>query len=365
MKKILLFLSKTDIEIYNACPLSAKNTQLAFGIFVLLTGILAFCSGTYAFSNLFIELDEQLKPIYTNLAYIIAPLLGLLYTLMIIFIDREVVAARSKGAAFSRLLLAIIIGTIVAIPIELRLLKDRIEKEILENHREQIRPFQEIRDSKLGILESKRETEKTRLKEKIEKSQDKISYWQEIMQREGGGISIEGITTGKGGEGPAWRGARDNLKLHQANKKEALSQYDTFLKDTIGYYNEKNRILENYKSKIINPSFDLLAQFQALNKLIYKEEKKESEANSALWLSWGIRILFILFEIIPSLIKLMTPPTEYDILIKTRLHMNKQLAFARANDALLEMEEDIQNIVSDPKTEPLPFMSQIKNRIMN
>ncbi|MEX0274979.1 MAG: DUF4407 domain-containing protein, partial [Flavobacteriaceae bacterium] len=118
MKKILLFLSKTDDELYESCPQSAKNTQLAYGLFVLLTGVLAFISGTYAISNLFIDYDWQHNTTeFQDEGLLISISLGVLYAIMIMAIDREVVSARNKGAAFSRLFLAMAIGTVVAVPI--------------------------------------------------------------------------------------------------------------------------------------------------------------------------------------------------------------------------------------------------------
>ncbi|MEX0274359.1 MAG: DUF4407 domain-containing protein, partial [Flavobacteriaceae bacterium] len=172
-----------------------------------------------------------------------------------------------------------------------------------------------------------------------------------------GGIASDD-TTGKSGCGPACEEAIRNLELHRENRTKAQEQYNSFMAHE--YWQGMERAKTDYGNKHVNQSFDFLSKFKALNEIMDRDE-----SNSAFWLSWGIRILFILFEIIPSLIKLMTSPTEYDFLLKSRLHMNQQLAFARANDALVELEEDIHNITQNDDTVPLPYMDQIKQRIMN
>lgn len=353
MKKLLLFLSKTDIDIYNGCPQSAKNTQLGFGLFVLLTGILAFCSGTYAILNMFTDFDWKTGTLSFNKSgFVIAPLLGLFYAMMIIAIDREVVAAKSKATALSRLLLAIVIGVIVAVPIELKMLEGKIEKKLIENYKQENQGETDKKENAIGLLKEKRE----RLKHEINTYQDEINRWSEIMEQETAG-KVKAGRTGKAGQGPAYREAERNMNLHIENKKTAQASYDDFMK--YEYSVEIEEAKENYKNQQVVQQFDLLSKFQALHQII-----EEDKTGSAWWMSWGIRILFVLFEIIPSLIKIMTSQTEYDAMIEARRRMNIQLTNAKANDALVNLDNDIDIILKNQSYTSLPYMNEIKKRIM-
>lgn len=100
-EKIYSFLSKTDISVYENCTTYAKNVQLSLGSFVLLTGLLAFISGSYAISNLFVEFDWKTNTLsFDTTGKFLTPMIGFLYAVMIIAIDREIVAAKSKKAVF-------------------------------------------------------------------------------------------------------------------------------------------------------------------------------------------------------------------------------------------------------------------------
>lgn len=355
MKKLLLFLSKTDIDIYNECPKSAKNTQLAFGLFVLLTGILAFCSGTYAILNMFTDFDWETKKVsFSNSGYMFAPILGAFYALMIIAIDREVVAAKNKTTAFSRLLLAIVIGVIVAVPIELKLLEGKIEKKLIENYKLENKDESDKMRQGTNELKSKR----NRLQNAIDNYQKEIDRWSEIMEQEVTGKVAAGRTN-KAGEGPAYREAKRNMDLNIENKKEAQIRYNEFMNNE--YKTDMTEIENTFKNQQIVQQFDLLSKFQALHEVI-----EDDKTGSTWWMSWGIRVLFVLFEIIPSLIKLMTSSSEYDALLEARRRMNIQLAYAFANKILsdLELPKNVKKMMDNQEDIPLPYMDEIKQRIM-
>lgn len=86
IERFFQFLSKTDPDAMNSpcCTLVARMTQTSLGVMVLLTGVLAFFSGSYA--------------IYTAFGshfwgQFVAVPLGILYAAMIIVFDREIVGA--------------------------------------------------------------------------------------------------------------------------------------------------------------------------------------------------------------------------------------------------------------------------------
>jgi len=132
--KTLLFLSNTDEDVIVKCTKRTINQQIALGAFVLFTGIFAFMSGSYAVSHLFAEYDYVTKETHiSGMGIIYSILIGLTYALFIMQIDREIVSTVNKKAAALRIPLAIIIGLVIALPIELKLVEGRIEKQLFQN----------------------------------------------------------------------------------------------------------------------------------------------------------------------------------------------------------------------------------------
>src|SRR5262245_60417352 len=117
--RILLYLSKTDRRLIGLCSDSAYKTQVSYGVFVMIVGIFAFVSSSYA-------LRTTLSESYAVFA------VSAVYATLIMFIDREIVSATSKGKGMiaARLGLAVFIGLVMSVPIELRLFEKQITQEL-------------------------------------------------------------------------------------------------------------------------------------------------------------------------------------------------------------------------------------------
>jgi hypothetical protein len=361
MIRILLFFSKTDYAVYKHCTIYAKNMQLSLGLFVILTGILAFVSGSYAISNLFVEFDWETNTIsFNSVGTYLTPMLGLFYAIMIMAIDREIVSAKSKMAVFFRIPLAIVIGAVVAVPIELKMLEGKIEKQLIEDYKSENAGERQIKENALISLDGRR----AELEAQVQFYWDKINYWSNIMQQETVGRVTAG-RTGKSGQGPAYEEAQRNMNLHERNRDQAQKKLDDFLTNE---YDQKSILInEDYGKQQVTQQFDLLSKYQALAKL-----EANDATNAVTKMTWGITILFMLFEIIPSLIKLMTPPTEYDALIEARRRLNIQLTNALANEGLEDLDSDDLKLVFneiDKKStikdkKPMYYISDIKKRLI-
>jgi hypothetical protein len=81
----------------------------------------------------------------------------------------------------------------------------------------------------------------------------------------------------------------------------------------------------------IGQSYDLLSKYTAL-----QEVKLTDKTGAAGTMSLGITLLFLLFELIPSIMKLLLPKTEYDILIDIRRNLNINTANKIFNEANTE-----------------------------
>ena len=135
MKALMYHFSKTSRQLIRYCNPFTQKEQRALGLFVFLTATFAFISGYYALTAVFGEWDALRSGYHLTLEQkVITFLIAMLYALMIGAIDREIVSAHNKLAVLLRIPMAIIIGIIIAVPLEIRILENKINQKINENH---------------------------------------------------------------------------------------------------------------------------------------------------------------------------------------------------------------------------------------
>lgn len=312
MERFFQFLSKTDPDAMNSpcCTLVARMTQTSLGVMVLLTGVLAFFSGSYAMYTAF---GSHIW------GQFIAVPLGILYSTMIIVFDREIVGAQVKQAVWIRLPLAIVIGFIVAVPLELRLLQDSIDKHLIVMSQHENKGPQDRLNTKLDALDKRKQD----LQEKVQHYRDEISNWNRIMEEETVGRLRAG-RTGIAGQGPAYREAERNRNANQELlvKAEAeLQKYETEEGEA------RQTFQQEYNNVHVAQAHDFLARYQALESL-------KDTAPGAFSISWGLRIFFILIEVFPALLKLFLPYSEYNAIVEARRRSQVQLVHAVSNKRL-------------------------------
>lgn len=312
IQQFFRFLSKTDKDALasDCCTRVTRMTQTSLGIMVSLTGVLAFFSGSYAIYTAFEE-----RP----WAPLIAVPLGVLYSFMIITFDREIVGAQHKRAVWIRLPLAVIIGFIVAVPLELRLLEGSIEKQLLVASRADNKKLSERVQGKQDELDAR----KKELQEAVKQYRNEVKRWNEAMEAETVGRQLAG-RTGRAGQGPAYEEAKRNRDSSQAT----LASYEAELaKHETSEEQERQRLLTEYESGHISQAKDFLARYEALDQL-------KSTSAGAFAISWGLRIFFILIEVFPALLKLFLPYSEYNAIVEARRRSKVQLVHALGNQRL-------------------------------
>lgn len=306
------FLSKTDQDAIRSpcCTRVARMTQTSLGIMVLLTGVLAFFSGSYAIYTAFAN--------HPWASFVSAPL-GILYSLIIIVFDREIVGAQAKRAVWIRLPLAIAIGFIVAVPLELRLLQDSLDKQLRVSSQEENRAGLSRMQTKQDELDRR----KKELQGAVAHYRSEVNKWEAAMDYETVGKQIAG-RTGKRGQGPAYEEARRNRDTNQRmldRSEEELTKHEAFEEQ------ERRRFLTDYQSGHIEQARDFLARYEALDHL-------KSKSAGAFGISWGLRIFFILIEVFPALLKLFLPYNEYNAIVEARRRSQVQLVHALGNKHL-------------------------------
>ncbi len=311
------FLSKTDQEILAMCPEYTRKNQTSLGIFVFFTGIFAFLSGAFAIHAAFPDPRSYIS-------------IGLIYSCMIMAIDREIVSANSRLTAAMRLPLALVIGIIIAIPLEMKLFEDRIlqQLKVLENR---------VNDKSL-LRKHAQEDFLTRrvdaLEKQISEYRQKISEAQYVMLDETIGTVKEG-RTGKAGQGPAYDAARELFSKHEELLNKAQTEHDSLLNSQVQLRGE---FKQEYEQRYVAQVYGFLSRYEALESL-------KAESESAFWMAWGVRMLLVLIEMFPALIKIMTPKNEYSALIEAERQKNLMRISGIAN---LHMSE----ILNDPLIPP-------------
>jgi hypothetical protein len=326
------FLSKTDQDSLGVgcCTRVTRMTQTSLGMMVLLTGVLAFFSGSYAIYTAF-----ENHP----WAPLVAVPLGVLYSFMIIMFDREIVGAQDKRAIWIRLPLAVIIGFIVAVPLELRLLEDSINKQLLVSSQRDNSASSNRMQSKEDELEARRKE----LQDSVDRYREEVKRWDAAMEAEAAGRKLPG-RTGRAGIGPVYNEDmrnRDSNATTLARYEGELREHEAFVKE------ERERLQKEYQGRYIPQAKDFLSRYEALDQL-------KSNSAGAFAISWGLRIFFILIEVFPALLKLFLPYNEYNAIVEARMRSQVQRVHALGNQRLDELS---QNPPSYPQTSLLDALN--------
>lgn len=348
MKYFFLFLSKTDHEVLRHCPQSSLNNQVGLGIFVLFTGIFAFISGSYALSMVFIETGPDGRPLPLDSSHIIMACgFGMLYSFMIMAIDREIVSATKQGSAFLRIPLAIMIGFIVAVPLELKLMEGKINTQLREN---QIEKNNKARQGRSDSIRNRYDAECMGVKEEINKTKEYIIETEINLDAEEVGRQVDG-RTGVPGKGTSFTQLKENYSAAQTRLYKAERKLDSLnsIKDEM-----EKEALAAFKDDSVMQTFGLMDRYVALQQVIEQDETGASGTMSCF-----LTVFFILLELIPALMKTMLSPSEYDAAIETRRRLNLQMSYSIGRAGMEEMEKNVQNAIQKPS-----YMSHIWENIM-
>lgn len=297
---ILKIASKTCPETLAQCSRKSRIDQKTLGFFVLLTAAFAFISGYYALTTVFGDWDPVQNSYYlSQKQQLTIAIIALLYAMMILMIDREIVSARSKLAVVLRIPLAIIIGIVIAVPLKLKVLEDRISQQINANQTEQIGPFLEARNDFIDQVD-----------QEIRDIDSQISYHvQKVNEARGRardedlGMSGEGLS-GRSGRGQFYRYAREEERSHSAE----MDRLKALKEERITYRDNRLREMDHeMQIQTVEPVFGLWERYLVMTQIVSEDKSGKARA-----MVLGISVLFILFELIPSIIKLVNPRNDYD-----------------------------------------------------
>lgn len=313
------FFSKTDRVILAHCSRAARMSQTSIGAMVFLTGVLAGISGAYAIYMTFKSVAVALPA-------------GVLYGSMIVALDRETVSFKRKTALIPGLLLAVFVGLVISVPLELRFFETRINEQLALSRVNEEKAIVERHIQARGDYEARI----TALDNDIKDYRYEIMRSMELMADETVGRVRTG-RTGRSGRGLLYAQAE---RLKQ-NYQELLAQSEMQRQELVAARAQEFDMAEREASvRTQSAASDFLSRFEAL-------ERIKATSPVALMV-WGFRLLMILIQISPILLLLLMPANDYIAVLEAERRKAIARINAIANDQLGE-------IVNNPYSVPLPI----------
>jgi hypothetical protein len=304
IEKFLLICSGSHLKLLEKSP-TEINKHVGIGGVILFTAILASLSSGYALYSVF-------DNVWAAVGF------GLLWGLMIFNLDRFIVASMRKSgnffrqffAATPRIILAALLGVVIAKPLELRIFQKEIDKQlnvIINRNKTALQDSVNVRYTQLaGSFSQERDS----IYSRINSLRDEYNVASTELEKEVVGTATE-TTTGKEGYGP---NAKRKEELKQA-KKEELDALMVQMQPRLAQLNKEIDALSDNKQKELNAAkpteegyTGFAARMQALDEL--------TRNNKILGIaSLFIMGVFISLEMAPVLVKLISPKGPYDHLL--------------------------------------------------
>jgi hypothetical protein len=311
-------------EILRHCPEDKAKFQ-TIGLAVFATGLLASISGSYALITM-LGTEPHL--------IVVSIILGLIWGFIVIFnLDRSIVSSMRKhqieGAswfrtflfafklAFPRMVLAIILGVVIAKPLELRFFRNQIATKV-ETERTTLADqyATTLRNGKHAAAIQTASDELRAAQAAYDKAQGEVDKYTKIFNDE---MDANG-GTGRYGYGPVATKKEQDKKLAVKQRDQLQIKLNTIRQkssDTMqtidgNIANER----EQYAASVEN---DFSRQLEALWKLT-------QESKGLWWANVGIMMLLITIELLPVLVKLLSPAGPYDARLEQRERVAKEKA---------------------------------------
>ena len=329
LQKLLIWSAGADQEILSqeSCRTERYKYE-SIGTTVILTAIMAFCSGGYALFTVFGSLTISIS-------------LGFIWGSIIFNLDRFFILTASQNksssklqfwvGAATRLSIAILLGFIVAKPLELRLFESEINQKISqqrrEREREESRKDQDTPDvkriNKINEEIDNLTREKNQASDALQKA--RIDAIEEI---EGKGV------TGKPGVGTIAKERQKNVETIEKSVTFLDSRIQDLLKEKNNLIKQQSILSVKTPQKKEWQEGSLLDRISALEALS-KDDPAIAITNKL------ITLLLIIIEIAPVLVKILSKEGLYEKLLEKETidRMNQENLGKMAEKELSKMKE--------------------------
>lgn len=339
IERLFLWSSGADLDVLEQVP-TEKSKYYGIGGTIVFTALMASFAGGYAFFTAF--KDTGLSVFF-----------GLFWGALIFNLDRYIVSSFGVGdgkrtisrqellEAAPRLLMAALLGFVIATPLELKLFEGEIEAEVqqqiaianrrIESH------YALDRDKDILNWRAELASISDRLSD-MQNDEDKKRSERDtadaIQEREW----VYGCNQHPPGKGPhhtelmirytAKKNDYDSLWVKNAPEKVDLRSSQSALNSKIAA-RESELMVSREKDKYEgDKSRGLMARLEALGSL--------TQRSAAIWWAkWLITLLFVFVEIAPVLFKMMTERGPYDDIVEQKKYevlLNQQLRRSKLNE---------------------------------
>ena len=299
--RLFCWCSGARIYLLERCP-SDLNKYLGIGAVILMTGIMASLSGSYAIYTIF-------------RSYPIAIAFGLLWGVLIFFLDFFLVSSLKKQEhiklelpfALPRFVLALLIAVVISKPIELKLFEREINVEIEAMRSEKNMEFSKIVGQEFGDLD-RLIIENEELKKEIEVKETLRNQLFKMVIAEAEGQS----PTGRLGKGPVYAEKRQEFDASDRSLIEIKERNYKQIEENNLRINQLKALRDLRKRATAQASSEsdgFLARLQAMSNI------KETSLIVSIT-SWFITLLFIVIESSPIIVKLLSRKGPYDFLLE-------------------------------------------------
>lgn len=355
VSRFFYFLSKTDTHALQFCTAETRSVQSSIGVIVFITGVMAMVSMFFALQSVFFENA-------TVLELVIAASLSFFYAFAIVIFDREVVSVvvapssstatttfgrawnkiKSKAPYIPRLVFAVVIGVIIAFPLELKVQEDQIKAQIIKkSEKENAHKIQEIRETERKLDEKRKQAIDLLLKDIEADRETSKNYQLEYIKECGRGecgpkaatIELKRIALDE----------KIEIKVKELESKK--DDIEKMIRDEMKTELERLRVLEK-EIAVGKRSNDLLTQFIAL-----EEIKKEYQ--EAATFGMFLMLFFIMFEVFPVVTKMFLPYSEYNAYLDARRRLNINKIIGISNQANAVIQKEIENVGESNSVEDL------------
>lgn len=308
--RFLLMCSGSSWSVLNRTP-TEINKHVGLGGTIFFTGLLAALSGGYA-----------LWTVFENLWAAIG--FGVVWGLMIFNLDRYIVTSMKKkggffkqfSLAFPRIVLAALIALVIAIPLELRIFKKEIDKELVVIQNEELQKNRMAVDSLFSMNTADIQGLIAEYKAEIASREDIYQQRQKEFDYERLG-RLSDRTSGNEGYGPMAKEKELQMIEADEDRRESAALLQPKIEELemeLAELREEEEAKAALDGQTIAEYNGLAAQLQAFNRL----KSKEPIIGMA---GLFVMLLLLALETAPVFVKLMSPPGPYDDRLTNHEHI--------------------------------------------
>jgi hypothetical protein len=402
LNEFLWICAGVNRKILRQCPTDYAK-YAGIGGTILFTALMAMLSGGYAMSTIFT--DENKEPIIP-----VAILFGVFWGLLIFNLDRFIVNTMySDGkhtiskdefiAGLPRIIIAIFLGVVISMPLELKIFEDEIKIKIEENIKERIKEYQASDNQEIAVLQTRIDSLRIQIKQIQESPNDiytdniltgNAELNQLLKERQEKRVEydkerqiIQDLSTRRHNlrkpttidnqsihdeYNQKYRELTDNIYIH-AQKRDGINRQISELNSQISLQdNDLKKILDKAVAEKEKQIASLEKEIEILNedikrikirinedgygKLIKQEYggfqakmnafSDMKEENSSTYISsLFIMLLFIIIETSPTFFKMMIASGPYDDLLRAEMYRVRALSDKRIKEINDHIENEI------------------------